>query len=90
VPMKEDIEGVPGSKLRQSATAAATCDVEVTRDGGVASESWTYAYYELAERGQVTDPESGAAVRFEGFLGPQATQLFEMTRGDQATNQSSD
>jgi hypothetical protein len=41
---------------------------------------WTYAYFELAERGEVTDPETGRAARFEGFLGPQATQLFEMTK----------
>ena len=41
---------------------------------------WSYAYFELAERGQITDPETGQSRRFEGFLGPQATQLFEMTR----------
>jgi hypothetical protein len=40
---------------------------------------WTYAYFELAERGEVAD-ESGRRGRFEGFLGPQATQLFEMTK----------
>ncbi len=80
VPMKETIEGAPGSKLRQTATAAAVIDVPV-RDGGVETTMpWTYAYFELAERGQVTDPETGRRVRFEGFLGPQATQLFEMTR----------
>jgi hypothetical protein len=28
----------------------------------------------------VTDPATGKQVRFEGFLGPQATNLFEMTR----------
>ena len=43
-------------------------------------ESWTYAYFELAERGEVVDRESGESTRFEGFLGAQATQLFEMTR----------
>ena len=36
--------------------------------------------FELAERGEVTDPDSGARQRFEGFLGPQATQLFDMTK----------
>jgi hypothetical protein len=76
VPMKSEIEGAPGSKLRQTATAAATVNVSV-REGSI---PWSYAYFELAERGVVIDSETGQAVRFEGFLGPQATQLFEMTR----------
>jgi hypothetical protein len=42
--------------------------------------AWSYAYFELAERGEVVDPDSGARRRFEGFLGSQATQLFDMTR----------
>jgi hypothetical protein len=80
VPMKSEIEGSPGSKLRQTATQAVVIDVPV-RDGGEAAHMpWTYAYFELAERGDVTDPETGERHRFEGFLGPQATQLFEMTR----------
>ena len=41
---------------------------------------WTYAYFELAERGPVIDPSTGDTSQFEGFLGPQATQLFDMTR----------
>jgi hypothetical protein len=41
---------------------------------------WTYAYFELAQRDTVLDPATGKQVRFEGFLGPQATNLFEMTR----------
>jgi hypothetical protein len=41
---------------------------------------WTYAYFELAQRDTVADPATGKKVRFEGFLGPQATNLFEMTR----------
>ncbi|MEX0819697.1 MAG: DUF1338 domain-containing protein [Pirellulaceae bacterium] len=80
VPMKADIEGEPGSKLRQSATEAVTIDVAVLDQGQPSTMPWTYAYFELAERNPVLDPSTGELVRFEGFLGPQATNLFEMTR----------
>jgi hypothetical protein len=81
VPMKAEIEGEPGSKLRQSATDAVTIDVEVMDDAGHLSKfPWTYAYFEFAERNLVRDPVTGQLARFEGFLGPQATNLFEMTR----------
>jgi hypothetical protein len=80
VPMKQEIEGERGSKLRQSATEAVNIDVQVTDNGLPATMSWTYAYFELAQRDAVTDPATGKQVRFEGFLGPQATNLFEMTR----------
>lgn len=80
VPMKDEIEGQRGSKLRQTATAAAVIEVDVVENGQAATMPWTYAYFELAERGTVQAPESGEQVRFEGFLGPQATQLFEMTK----------
>jgi len=82
VPMKADIEGEPESKLRQSATEAVVIDVAVTDQGRSATMPWTYAYFELAERNPVVDPSTGELVRFEGFLGPQATNLFEMTRVD--------
>jgi hypothetical protein len=80
VPMKAEIEGRPGSKLRQTATEAAMLDVAVRERSRETTIPWTYAYFELAERGAVTDPETGRSQRFEGFLGPQATQLFDMTR----------
>ena len=80
IPMKAEIEGAPGSKLRQTATEAVVIDVPVRDHGRQTTMPWTYAYFELAERGTVTDPESGEQTRFEGFLGPQATHLFEMTR----------
>lgn len=41
---------------------------------------WTYAYFELAERGQEIDLGTVRRVRFEGFLDGQATNLFEMTK----------
>jgi Domain of unknown function (DUF1338) len=80
VPMKKEIEGERGSKLRQTATEAVTIDVAVHDRGVPAKMPWTYAYFELAQRDLVVDPASGKKVRFEGFLGPQATNLFEMTR----------
>jgi hypothetical protein len=80
VPMKSEIEGEPGSKLRQTATGAAVIDVDVNENDMPATMPWTYAYFELAERGEVVDADTGKRHRFEGFLGPQATQLFEMTR----------
>jgi hypothetical protein len=80
VPMKGEIEGARGTKLRQTATEAVTIDVSVRDGGQLAVMPWTYAYFELAERGMVTDGETGRSGRFEGFLGPQATNLFEMTR----------
>jgi hypothetical protein len=80
VPMKKEIEGEAGSKLRQSATEAVRIDVDVHDRGVPAKMPWTYAYFELAQRDAVIDPVSGNKVRFEGFLGPQATNLFEMTR----------
>jgi hypothetical protein len=80
VPMKTEIEGERGSKLRQSATEAVKIDVQVSDSGVPAAMPWTYAYFELAQRDMVVDPATGKKVRFEGFLGPQATNLFEMTR----------
>jgi 2-oxoadipate dioxygenase/decarboxylase-like protein len=80
VPMKKEIEGERGSKLRQTATEAVTIDVQVHDRGVPVTMPWTYAYFELAQRDSVVDPATGKKVRFEGFLGPQATNLFEMTK----------
>ncbi|WP_347839901.1 DUF1338 domain-containing protein [uncultured Draconibacterium sp.] len=78
VPMKEVLEGEKGSKLRQSATQAVKEEVEVKGDDGIEKINWTYAYYELAERGKVI--ENGKEKLFSGFLGEQARHLFDMTR----------
>lgn len=80
VPMKAEIEGAVGSKLRQSATEAVSVEVAISDAGRLSTMPWTYAYFELAERNEQYDPQTGKHVRFEGFLGPQATNLFEMTR----------
>ncbi len=67
VPMKSDIEGAPDCPLRQTATRAAPLALTL-RDGR--SREWPYAYFEIAQR----------APGFDGFLGPQARALFDMTK----------
>ncbi len=78
IPMKETLEGEKGSMLQQSATLAVKEEVEVKGDDGVENMIWTYAYYELAERGKITI--DGKEILFPGFLGDQASHLFEMTK----------
>jgi hypothetical protein len=80
VAMKAEIEGARGSALRQSSTESVVLTVDVADGGRAASMPWTYAYFELAERPLLTDPATGEKRRFEGFLGSQATNLFDMTR----------
>ncbi|HEU0117859.1 MAG TPA: DUF1338 domain-containing protein [Alphaproteobacteria bacterium] len=80
VPMKSEFEGERGTKLRQTSTKAAMEDVQVTEPSGIRGKvNWSYAYYELAERGNVPGTD-GKPTRFHGFLGAQATNLFEMTK----------
>ncbi len=78
IPMKEEIEGERGSKLRQSATQAVKEEVKVKTDGGIEKITWTSAYLELTERNHFT--ENGTTKLFTGFLGAQATHLFDMTQ----------
>ncbi|NQU88467.1 MAG: DUF1338 domain-containing protein [Mariniphaga sp.] len=79
IPLKENIEGEEGSILQQSATLAVKEVVDVLDENGQLDEiEWTYAYYELAERGYVE--ENGVKKIFSGFLGEQATHLFDMTQ----------
>jgi hypothetical protein len=80
LPMKQEFEGERGSKLRQSSTQAAEEECDITeKNGNKGTLTWSYAYYELAERGVVPGPD-GAGTRFQGFLGEQATNLFDMTK----------
>ncbi|HZE89597.1 MAG TPA: DUF1338 domain-containing protein [Verrucomicrobiae bacterium] len=80
IPMKHEIEGNAGTKLRQSATESVVIPVTVRGpDGRMQEMNWTYAYFEIAERHQWTNPETGERELFQGFLGEQANQLFEMT-----------
>lgn len=78
IPMKENIEGKKGSKLQQSATQAVKEEVKVRGEDGIEKIVWTYAYYELAQRDFVE--ENGQVKFFNGFLGEQASHLFDMTK----------
>jgi len=80
IPMKKDIEGERGTKLRQSSTEAMVVPVPVRDGTRTAQIPWTYAYFEIAERPLMKNPVTGAMERFEGFLGGQATNLFDMTK----------
>lgn len=80
VPMKKEIEGDRGTKLRQSSTEAVILPVKAKEGNRTLSIPWPYAYFEIAERPLVRNPATGREERFEGFLGGQATNLFEMTK----------
>ncbi len=81
VPMKAEIEGNIAYGLRQTATQSVTEMVTVLDDINSAEIliPWTYAYYEIAQRYPV-EVEPGKHILFDGFLGKNAQQLFEMTR----------
>ena len=80
IPMKDTLEGSKATGLQQIATHAVIEPVTVMDDDGTLNEmSWSYAYYELAER-HLVETASGQKVLFEGFIGPQANHLFDMTR----------
>lgn len=77
IPMKDKIEGAPGSKLRQSATLAIKEEVRVKGESGFEKLIWTNAYFELVER-NYTD-ENGEPKLFNGFLGEQTSHFFDLT-----------
>ena len=83
VPMKAEIEGDVTCGLRQTATQAVTEVVTVLDDttSTAIQIPWTYAYYEIAQR-YMMDVDASQQVLFDGFLGRNAQQLFEMTRLD--------
>ncbi len=80
IPMKKEIEGEKGTKLRQTSTESAVIEVTVKDGQKKIKIPWTYAYFEIAERPMIRDPHTGHLERFEGFLGGQATNLFDMTK----------
>jgi hypothetical protein len=81
VPMKAEIEGTAAVGLRQTATQAVQESVIVRSqpEGPFQEIPWSYAYYEIAQRFAI-EPTPGHPQLFQGFLGPNAAQLFEMTR----------
>ena len=78
VPMKETIEGVKGSKLRQTATLAVKEAVEVMGNDIPVELTWTYAYFELVQRGFWDEKDQSGL--FQGFLEEQARHFFYMTQ----------
>lgn len=78
LPMKEEIEGLKGSNLQQSATYAVKEDVDVRSEEGTERITWTYAYLELIQRGHVRGNE-GVSL-FPGFIESQERHLYNMTR----------
>eukprot|EP00286_Rhodomonas_abbreviata_P016787 CAMPEP_0181316212 /NCGR_PEP_ID=MMETSP1101-20121128/15777_1 /TAXON_ID=46948 /ORGANISM="Rhodomonas abbreviata, Strain Caron Lab Isolate" /LENGTH=386 /DNA_ID=CAMNT_0023423449 /DNA_START=100 /DNA_END=1260 /DNA_ORIENTATION=- len=80
VPMKSQIEGDTGGKLRQTATQAVNMPIAMARGNKVVEVDWPYAYFELAQRDPYTDHD-GQLTRFEGFLSANATHLFDITQG---------
>uniref|UniRef100_A0A7S1UZW0 2-oxoadipate dioxygenase/decarboxylase n=1 Tax=Grammatophora oceanica TaxID=210454 RepID=A0A7S1UZW0_9STRA len=87
IPMKASgIEGAKGSKLRQTATEASQMNIVLAADNDddgstTTTIPWSYAYFEIAERNNIII--DGVKQRYEGFLGAQATELFEMTQQQQ-------
>lgn len=78
VPMKDNIEGEKGSYLRQSSTQAVKERIRIRDESGeLTDKDWTYAYYELTERGYVLTDEGEKL--YSGFIADQATHLFRMT-----------
>lgn len=81
VPMKAEIEGSAEVGLRQTATQSVQESVTIRSrpEGPFLQIPWTYAYYEIAQRFAI-ELTPGPPQLFQGFLGPNAAQLFEMTR----------
>ena len=79
IPMKRKIEGEKGSLLRQSATMPVMERYLFPGKEGEEKEmEWTYAYFELTERGWLHEGETPTL--FPGFIPEQAGHLFQMTR----------
>lgn len=78
IPMKKEIEGARGSLLRQSATQPVVERYLFPHPTGEEEMEWTYAYFELTERGW--EEKGDTRRRFPGFIAGQASQLFQMTR----------
>jgi hypothetical protein len=80
VPMKAEIEAARGTKLRQTSTEAVHVPIRVkAADGKEKRIEWTYAHMEFAQRNEIELPD-GRRELFQGFLGPQAAHLFDMTK----------
>jgi hypothetical protein len=78
IPMKREIAGKKGTLLRQAATHPVR-ETYLFPDGeGDFNEmAWTYAYFQLTERGTIKD-ETNTGL-FPGFLVEQVSRLFKTT-----------
>lgn len=71
------IQGAPGTKLRQTATLAATMDTPVREADGRAGIAPTEKQFvEIIERGPVAGPD-GRTVIFKNFLAANAEKIFD-------------
>ena len=71
------IQGAPGSKLRQTATLAATMDTPVREaDGKLGSAPTEKQFVEIIERGPVMDTQGHSKI-FKNFLAANAEKIFD-------------
>lgn len=79
VPVKNEIDGARGSRLRQISTEPVRVPVRVRDGGGSEKEiEWTYACMDYVQRGEFE--ENGERRLFQGFVGSQGNQLSEAAR----------
>jgi uncharacterized glyoxalase superfamily metalloenzyme YdcJ len=80
-----DIQGAPGTQLRQTATMAASIATEVLEaDGRLGSAPTEKQFVEIIERAQAKDPDgtplwsqNGAPLIFRNFLAANAQNIFD-------------
>ena len=71
------IQGAPGTKLRQTATLAATTDTPVREaDGRIGVAPTERQFVEIIERGTVTDVQGRSRI-FRNFLAANAENIFD-------------
>lgn len=83
--MLPQIQGAPGSKLRQTATLAATTDTPVREDSGALGSAPTERQFvEIIERNQAVDgdgrplwTQDGRPLIFRNFLAANAEKIFD-------------
>jgi len=75
---EENIQGTAGSLLQQCATPAVKEELEVKDNDGRVFINWTYAYFELVQRGFTE--ENGRKSLFREFITEQERHLFYMTQ----------
>jgi hypothetical protein len=73
-----NIQGTTGSRLQQCATPAVKNEFEVKDNDGTSLINWTYAYFELVQRGYTEENEKKSL--FREFITEQERHLFYMTQ----------